>query len=244
MDTSRNDLIQRNIIHEFDPALVVENLTGCYGHVTSLFYRRLMRDLHGEAVLDAGCGFGLFSKLCRDREITVHSIDIDENSLAIARAVYGLSCRYESVYRTSLPESSIDTIVSNDAICHFEIDKFLQEAHRLGTKRIIVHDSNVLNSLLLTYRRLTGHEEYHTYSPFELVKLFEQAHFVCVKLCFVNFLSLPISGGFQRKPLPLISRFPVIIYRLDCLAEKIFSILRVQQRLAFRFFAVFDKAPS
>jgi SAM-dependent methyltransferase len=241
MVSDRDELRRLNIIHDFDAARAVANLRGCYGQLARRFYLRIIRDVKGQRVLDAGCGFGQFSNLCLERGLHVHAIDVDEISLAVARSEYSLPCLNESIYRTSLPDKSIDTIVSNEAICHFDIDRFLSEAHRLEAHRIIVHDSNTLNPLLSSYRRSTGHQEYRPYTPFEVVHLFESFRFACTKLEFVNFLSLPVSGGFQKKPIPIVSRFPSVVYALDGTTERLLSTLMARHKLAFRFIAVFDR---
>jgi SAM-dependent methyltransferase len=240
MTFSRDDLIKEHIIHEFDRDLVISNLKGCHGQLMRRFYLRMFQEIVGNRVLDAGCGFGLFSKLCLEQKLSVHSIDIDENSLAIARSLYNLDCRNESIYNTSLPDNSIDTIVSNEAVFHFEIDRLLKEANRLGVKRIIIHDSNLLNPFLRSYWRAVGHEEYQAHISFGLINLFQKFHFNCSKLIFMNFISLPVSGGFQKRPLPLISRFPVMLYALDRFIEKALFISSLRQIFAFRFLAVFD----
>jgi hypothetical protein len=143
-----------------------------------------------------------------------------------------------------LDDNSIDTVVSNDAICHFDIGRFLREAKRLGAERIIVHESNIQNPLLLAKRRAMGHEEYRSYSPFEVIQLFKASGYTCSKLKFVNYISLPISGGFQKRPLPILSRFPSLIFAIDCIAARALSAFPPMQRFAFRFIAVFQRDDS
>lgn len=237
---SREELVRLNIIHEFDASLSLDNLRGCYGAIAERFYDRMLRDVVGSRILDAGCGFGQFSARCLSRGWTVHSIDLDERSLAVAREVYRLRCLNESVYETSLTDGSIDTVVSNDAICHLDIDRFLREATRLGARRIIVHESNNENPLLRAHRRRLGHQEYKLYAPDEVVRQFESSGFRCVKLDFVNFVSLPISGGFQQRPVPILSRFPRLVYAVDTAIERILTPFPPGRKLAFRFVAVFD----
>ncbi len=242
MPPRRDDLVKLNIIHEFDRVLAIANLRGCYGRIAERFYSRMIRDVKGTRILDAGCGFGQFSSCCVARGLSVHSVDIDERSLAVARDVYQLKCFNESTYQTSLPDNSIDTVVSNDAICHFDIERFLCETRRLGAQRIIVHDSNIENPFLVANRRLMRHEEYRSYSAFDVVNLFQASGYKCVKLDFVNFLSLPISGGFQRRPLPVVSRFPAFVYAIDSIIARALTVFAARQKLAFRFVAVFERA--
>jgi hypothetical protein len=85
------------------------------------------------------------------------------------------------------------------------------------------------------------HEEYHSYTASDVVRLFKADGFRCVKLEFVNFLSLPVSGGFQRRPLPIVSRFPALIYRVDSIIARMLAAFAIRQKLAFRFLAVFER---
>src|SRR5438093_468849 len=100
-DTERARLIQDHIIHEFDEALVLRNMRGCYGAIMKRFYERLLRDVLGSRVLDVGCGFGGFGASCAAHGFQVHSIDIDDESLRIARLLHGDHYHHESVYGTS-----------------------------------------------------------------------------------------------------------------------------------------------
>ncbi|MBM3396950.1 MAG: methyltransferase domain-containing protein, partial [Betaproteobacteria bacterium] len=87
--TTREELIREHVIHEFDRALAVRNITGCYGALCAQFYRHLLGHVKGRRVLDVGCGLGLFGSTAAQQGFQVHSIDIDERSLEIARELFG-----------------------------------------------------------------------------------------------------------------------------------------------------------
>ena len=240
----RAELLEQDIIHEFGHAvmLVRRNLRGCYGRVTTLFYEEMFAHILGTRVLDVGCGFGLFSHLCKKKGFQVHSIDIDERSLEIAREEFQLDCRFESVYETSLPNDAIDTIVFNDVICHLEFPKLTEEVHRLGAKRVIVFDSNISNPLLTGYRSWAGHEEFRDYSLTQIVEQVEKMGFRKARTAYHNFLSLPISGGLQRNPVPLLHYFPWTIFFFDRILKHPLAWTGLSKFLAFRYLAIFDKA--
>lgn len=241
VEMGRLDLLEQNVIHEFDHALVRRNLRGCYGQLAARFYQSMFPHLLGTRILDVGCGFGLFSHLCQQQGFHVHAIDIDEQSLEIARTEFQLDCRFESVYETSLPNESIDTAVFNDVICHLEFAKLKPEIDRLGVRRLIVFDSNIFNPLLTRYRRWAGHEEFHDYTPTQAHKQVEQMGFRSVHSAYHNFLSLPISGGLQRDPLPVLHWFPRMIFFCDRVLKAALSWTGLSRFLAFRYLAIFDR---
>lgn len=242
MATDRKQLVDQHIIHEYDDALVRANLAGCYGDVAARFYRRLRQDIVGPRVLDVGCGFGLFTRVMRDAGLTVHAIDIDDASLAIARSTYGIECHNESVYQTSLAPGSVSTAVINDAICHLEIPPLFAELRRLGAQRVIVHDSNLDNPLLRAYRHAAGHEEHKDYYPESLAADVRKEGFTLAQLRYENFVCLPASGGLLRAPLPVIGRLPGLLFATDRVLAAALPWVRLARTLAFRYVAIFDRA--
>jgi SAM-dependent methyltransferase len=241
VEMGRVHLLEQNVIHEFDAALVRRNLRGCYGQTATRFYCTMFPHILGTRVLDVGCGFGLFSHLCKQRGFHVHSIDIDEQSLEIARSEFQLDCRLESVYETSLAGDSIDTVAFNDVICHLEFSRLMPEIHRLRANRLILFDSNIANPLLNGYRRWSGHEEFRDYTLREIVDNVEHMGFRKVHSAYHNYLCLPISGGLQRNPLPLAHRFPGSIFFFDRVLQAIVPWMGLSRFLAFRYLAIFDK---
>jgi len=169
---SRESLVESHIVHEFEPARVLDNLAGCYGTLIQGVYREMLPLLKGGRIIDCGCGFGQFSHVAINAGFEVTSIDIDDASLAIAREVSRIPCRRESIYATSLPDGSCDTAVCCDSIQHFDIREFRRELKRLGVQRIVIYDSNISNPLLALYRGIVGHRETTTAPPTRLFASF------------------------------------------------------------------------
>jgi len=238
----RQDLLDQDIIHEFDSALVRRNLRGCYGKLAKMYYEGMLAYIAGKRVLDVGCGFGLFSRVCRDNGFQVHSIDVDEQSLRVAREVFQLDGRLESVYETSLPQDSIDTIVFNDVMCHLEFPKLMRAVDRLGPARLIIFDSNMRNPLLRMYRSWAGHEEFQDYTPAAIIENLERFDFRAQRIVYHNFLSLPISGGLQRDPVPLAHRFPRVIHLGERMLSAVLPWTSLNRFVAFRYLMLFDRA--
>jgi SAM-dependent methyltransferase len=238
---SRDGLVEAHIIHDFKLARVVENLKGCYGELMRERYREMLSWLRGKRIIDCGCGFGQFSRVAIDAGFEVTPIDIDDDSLALARSISQIPCRKESVYATSLPDGSCDSAVCCDSIQHFDIGYFVPEMKRLGVERIVIYDSNISNPLLTGYRALAGHKESNDRTADEIVREFQEHGYDLVALQFENIVSLPVSGGFQRRPIPLIHRFPGAIRSLDRLLARAARAIGLDRRLAFRYLIVLDR---
>lgn len=241
---SREQLIESHVIHTYDRALVLQNLRGCYGVLTARFYRQVLATLRGRRVLDCGCGFGLFSALAREAGLDVVSIDLDEASLAIAREVFGLEARRESVYETSLPAGSRDVAVFFDSIEHMDLARVGPELLRLGVREVVIYESNERNPLLRWYRRAAHHEEAHEYSAEDVVRAFAAQGWTLRSRRHLNFLALPVSGGFLRPALPLLSRFPSLIAAADAALEPLLRWSGADALLSFRYLLRLERDSS
>jgi SAM-dependent methyltransferase len=237
----RKQLVDTHIIHEFDGELVAKNAKGCYGELIRRFYAPILAILAGRRVLDCGSGFGLFSRQAIDAGFEVVSIDIDDASIELARHISRIAVDRRSVYDTRLPDDSINVAVCFDSIQHFELENFIPELYRLGVKQLVVYDSNTSNPLLKAYRKAARHEESHGRTCEELVAAFKKAGFKLAATRYENFISLPVSGGFQRRPLPILGKFPAAVYGLDRVIESAFRLMHLDRLLAFRFLLVFER---
>jgi SAM-dependent methyltransferase len=238
---ARESLVEAHIIHDFQLTRVLKNLAGCYGILMRGVYRGILPLLKGSHIIDCGCGFGRFSRVAIDAGFEVTSVDVDDVSLAIAREVSRIPCRKESVYATSLPDGSCDSAVCCDSIQHFDIGRFAPELKRLGVQRIVVYDSNISNPLLVGYRAMVGHKESNNRSADAIVREFRDHGYDAVSLRYENVISLPLSGGLQRPPVPLIHRFPGAIQSVDRLLAQTARLLRLDHYLTFRFLLVLDR---
>lgn len=238
---SRESLVDSHVIHEFDLKRVTENLSGCYGKIMGMVYREMLPLINGTRVLDCGCGFGQFSQVAIDAGFKVTPIDIDDVSLAIASEISKVPCRKESAYSTTLQDNSCDTAVCCDSIQHLEIGHLTPELERIGVKRVIIYESNVRNPFLMLYHAITGHEESNERNAEEIVHEFRRFGYNQVSLKYENIVSLPFSGGLQRRPVLLLGRFPAFIHRMDRAFGRVARALKLDRWLAFRFVIVLQR---
>ena len=241
---SRQSLLDAHIIHDFRLARVKDNLAGCYGILIGKVYRDMLSLLKGGRVIDCGCGFGQFSRVALDAGFEVTSVDIDEASLALAHDISHIPCRRESVYATSLPDNSCDSAVCCDSIQHFDIGRLAPELNRLGVRRIVIYDSNISNPFLTGYRALAGHRESHDRTAAAIAQEFSRHGYDLAALRYENVVALPISGGLQRAPAPLLHRFPDAIQTVDRLLTRSARLLGLERVLTFRFLMILDRRES
>ena len=237
----RASLIEANIIHAFEVDTTRRNLRGSYGVLMRRRYERMLPLLSGRRVLDAGCGIGLFSSVCRGAGIEVTSIDLDTESLRLAWEFYSVEAQSASVYDTQLPDGSIEAVALFDVVEHLDLKPLFRELKRLGVGRALVYDSNVSNPILRWYRRRSGHEEHREYKMKEVVSAFSDEGYELADLNCENSLMLPLTGGLQRNPLPLIGGRPSLVDALDAITTAALRLLHLEQLLCFRYFAVFDR---
>ena len=237
---TREQLIDAHVIHEFDASLAVRNLRGPYGRAMARRYRRLLRtEVTGQRILDVGCGFGQFSHLARQAGRDVVSLDVDEASIRIAEQAFGLDVRRESVYATSLPAGDRDSAVFFDSIQHLDLPQTVAELNRLGVREVVVYDSNEANPLLRRHRATAGHVEAHARSPQEIAAAFQAGGFAIERLRYENIFLLAVTGGFQRRPMPLLGRLPAWwICGTDRVLSAVARPLGLARTLAFRWVLV------
>jgi ubiquinone/menaquinone biosynthesis C-methylase UbiE len=86
--------------------------------------RALLPDLHGQSVVDLGCGFGWFCRWARENGAAqVLGLDVSDNMLARARtdtADAAISYAQADLERLDLPEASFDLAYSSLALHYVE----------------------------------------------------------------------------------------------------------------------------
>jgi SAM-dependent methyltransferase len=97
---------------------------------------KLMGDVKGKKILDAGCGFGSYSISCAQRGALVTAVDISPTMIELAKqeaAQVGLELDFRVGDTTNLediPPDTFDMVISSVAAC-FHIALFFQEMARV-----------------------------------------------------------------------------------------------------------------
>ena len=104
-------------------------------------YYSVLPLVKGKVALDAACGEGYGSKILADAAQRVIGVDISEDAVNRARKAYSdqtnLSFIAESVADLSLPDESVDIVVSFETIEHISEElqqEFLEQIHRVLKK--------------------------------------------------------------------------------------------------------------
>jgi len=226
-DDDRRRLLEQHIIHEFDEATAISNLFGCYGAIQRRRYSSFLRLIVGKHVLDAG--------------YRVVSIDIDEKSLRLAQRLYSIPCQRGNVYHTHLQNGAIDTTLLFDVIEHLDLVPLALELKRLGTRRVIVYDSNTSNPLLRWYRRRRNHLEHAEHSPTDVVAAFMAAGFRLREQRYLDTIALPLSGGLQYRAVPVLGHFPNVLLAVDRVLSSALGLIRLDRTLTFRYLLILDR---
>lgn len=97
--------------------------------------RALLPELHGQRVIDLGCGFGWFCRWAREQgAATVLGLDVSANMLARARADTAdpaITYEQRDLERLQLPAASFEVAYSSLALHYIErLDRLLGEVHK------------------------------------------------------------------------------------------------------------------
>lgn len=188
---------------EFIPALSYSWLTAVYDPLIRWtlseirFKERLIKESgiqEGHHVLDMGCGTGTLGLMIRKMHPKTHviGVDLDKKSLGIAKrkarlAQVPLAFYKESAANLSLPDASVDRVVSSLFFHHIKRDeksKALKEAKRVLKPGGEIHiadwgkpENRLMSMAFLAVRLLDGFETTADSVTGALVGLLEQAGF-------------------------------------------------------------------
>lgn len=84
-------------------------------------YNKILKYIPPETrVLDYGCGWGIFSKILADKGCRVNGIDLDRDSIEIAKDILQESelLKFENISIANIPDEKYDYVVSTQVIEH------------------------------------------------------------------------------------------------------------------------------
>lgn len=180
-------------------------------------FRTVLAD-SGMKVLEVGCGTGLFTAALADAGCRITAIDISPQLLDLARkrvtadnVVFAL----ENAYATSFANSAFDAIIGSSCLHHLDLDKALQEFHRLLRPggRIMFTEPNMLNPQIAMQKnikwlkRLAGDSLDETaFVRFSLKRRLKQAGFTEIVIVPFDFVHPALPGCFLPLLAPVLAK--------------------------------------
>ena len=217
-----------------------KRLNRFYGDVAKRQNTDIINLITGRKILDIGCGCGCFlDQIRRERQdIEATGIDVDPESINMAKALYGINVRPMSVHKMDFADNAFDTVVLRETIHHFEGEESLKSAfseiRRVCGKEIIIFDPNP-NWVVKFSRKLIAHQDPEAHLD-DVIAVLELSGFN-VKVCrWRDVIAFPMSGGFVGMELvPNLGLFKKPILAFDSFLNNILRILNLQRHICWRY---------
>jgi ubiquinone/menaquinone biosynthesis C-methylase UbiE len=209
-----DERLKNEIAHGKQIASYAEAAWGWSGHIGSLRWQRRVRMLleglrPGARVLEVGCGTGLLTEEIAKRGVKVYSLDISQELLKQAREKSGnkdIVFFCSSAYELGFADSSFDNIIGMSVLHHLDMDRALDEFHRILKKggRMAFSEPNMLNPHIFAERHFFR-EKFHN-SPdetafvrFSLKRQLERHGFSKIEIDPFDFLYPKIPDSFAGR---------------------------------------------
>ena len=224
-----------------------KRLSRFYGDVAKLQNMDIIKLITGRKILDIGCGYGsLIDQIRREkRGVEVVGIDVDPESISMAKALYGIDVRPVSVHKMDFADNSFDTVILRETIHHFEggegLRSALSEIRRVCGKEVIIFDPNP-NWVVKFSRKLIRHRDPE--APLDdVLKALELSGFK-VKACrWRDVIAFPLSGGFVGMELvPNIDFLKKPVLAIDKFLNRVLSLFKIQKHVCWRYLIYATKA--
>jgi len=218
-----------------------------YGDVAKDQNKDIIRFISGRHVLDVGCGYGsLIHQINSDmKDMEAVGIDIDPESIRLAKELYGIDVKPVSVYKMDFPDNHFDTVILREAIHHFDTEESLRTAlsqiRRVCRKELIIFDPNP-NFIVKLSRKMIGHIDPE--APVDKVLKTLKENGFDVKICmWRDIIAFPLSGGFVgRELIPNIGFVKDAVLRLDKIINMIMRTINLQRHVCWRYIIYAQKA--
>ena len=160
----------------------------------------LKNNAENSEILDYGCGVGSFAeKVIKYNPKKITGIDISETSINKAKKKakelnIEINYKVDNCEKTNLDQNSFDIVYGTGILHHLEIDKCLDEIHRVLKSRgnLLFIEPLGTNPIINLYRKLTPNARSKDEHPL-LKKDFEYINkkFTDVKIRYYGFLTFP-----------------------------------------------------
>jgi len=191
------------------------------------FYSFLKNNAHNSSILDFGCGVGTFiEKVVKFNPKKIVGIDISEVSVSKAQKrakelKIVASFKVDNCEKTSFENNSFDVVYGTGIIHHLEINKCIDEIHRILKSKgdLLFVEPLGTNPLINFYRILTPRSRSKDEHPLTDKDLdYIRNKFSSVNIKYYGFLTLLFSPFYKS---PENSKLFKFIAKLD---QKLFKI--------------------
>ncbi|MBP7055337.1 MAG: class I SAM-dependent methyltransferase [Candidatus Omnitrophica bacterium] len=211
-----------------------------YGDVARVQNRAILGFMTGVRVLDVGCGYGcLVDQIKREKTgIEVIGIDVDPESIKIAKSMYGIDVRPVSVCNMNFPDGYFDTVILREAVHHLyheaDFARAMSEIGRVCKKELIIFDPNP-NWVVKLCRKIIRHSDPEA-DPTSIMNAIEKNGFKVTSCIWRDVVAFPASGGFVgREIVPNNSFIKKYILLIDEWLNLICRKLRIQRYICWRY---------
>ena len=223
-----------------------KRLNKFWGKVDRKHIESIAQFVEGKKILDLGAGYGTTTNFLADRGYDVTAIDLDEESIKIAKTINPkINYRKLNVEQLPFDDLSFDTLILRDAIHHFlgeaDITKVKKEMNRVLKPggRLIFFDPNI-NFIIKILRRLSNHKDEECRFE-EGLGIMDEMGYHIIHKSFNTVYSLPLSGGYVGLNLiPDIKWVQSFILKSETNIEKLIQN-KIGRQIAWRYLIVGEK---
>lgn len=195
--------------------LFIENYYKSILHTSNNRYTTILKHIPPKVlVLDYGCGWGIFSKMLADKGCYVEGIDMDNNSIDIARDIIKENdfLKFRNLLISDIHDETYDYVVSNQVIEHTNNPgNYLMECNRVlkNDGILVISLPNVINlrffagqfanfnkkftKYFTEYTYDKTHDHIQAWDPLTFMKLLNSMGFDYVAHEFMEGMALPMG---------------------------------------------------
>lgn len=205
--------------------LFIENYHKSILHTSKSRYNTILKHIPPKVlVLDYGCGWGIFSKMLADKGCNVKGIDMDNNSIDIAKDIIKEKdfLKFENVPISEIHDETYDYVISNQVIEHTNNPgNYLMECNRVlkNDGFLVISLPNIINLRFLAgqftdfdtkfkeyfsdYKYDKTHDHIQAWDPLTFMRLLNSMGFDYGAHEFMEGMALPI-GKYLNLDVPRI----------------------------------------
>lgn len=193
------------------------------------------KHISGKALLDIGCGFGLYVDYFSKKGFSGTGVDFTREFIQSAQKSKQGNFVFAAADNLPFENNSFDTVLLFDILEHGDEEKILKEAIRVTRQRLIIIVPREVDKKLadtgIVFRHYIDKSHLREYTTPDFERLAKE---------FKLSLKELKETAFIRNKSVFLSLFRGSVFMKKLIREAVFLILR-EQKYPTEFFAVFDK---